>query len=80
MMAILAGIFVGLLTAFLLFKWLFGDLDEFLQCIKFVFMPDIISLLRGQWDKDWWGELKIIVWLVMTALMGYGTYAKVLAW
>lgn len=72
----MAGILMGMVTAFLLYKWLFDDIYEFGECLKFWLMPDIISLLRGQWDKDWWAELKLLVWLGMTILMGWGAYAQ----
>lgn len=80
MMAILLAVLVAGVTAWALYRWLFDDVYELLDCIKFCFTPDIISLLRGQWDRDWWAQLKLLVWLVMTVLMGYGTYVKVLAW
>ncbi|WP_410472296.1 hypothetical protein ACGTJS_12375 [Faucicola mancuniensis] len=46
-MNLILAILTSLITAFLLFRLLFETMDEFLECLRFWFTPDIISWLRG---------------------------------
>lgn len=78
-MAMFLAILVALFTAITLYKLLFDDIYDFGECIRFWFTPNIISWFRGELDRDWWAELKLIIWLGMTVLMGYGTYVKLSA-
>ena len=42
---------------------LFGNMDEFTRCLRYVFTPDIISLFRGRWGEDQWASLKFFLWI-----------------
>ena len=64
---------VGLLA--LLFKPFFGCKEEFIDCIKFWFTPDIISLFFGEYIKDRLSELKLGLWILLGAMAGAGVYA-----
>lgn len=75
-MSILLGVFGGLAVAYMLYKLLFDTLDEFWDCVRFWFTPEIISLFRGQYYEDMWAELKLVIWLVVSIGCGYGIYAK----
>lgn len=57
-MAIYIALASGFISAVLLFYLLFGVWDEFADCAKFWFMPDIIGFLRGEWHEDKWAEMK----------------------
>ncbi|MDO4896704.1 MAG: hypothetical protein Q3971_05005 [Moraxella sp.] len=73
-MNVVMGVMAGVLTAFVLFRWLFDDRADFLSCAKWLFMPDIVSMLSGRWELDFWGTTKVVFWVLMSVLMGYGTY------
>ena len=75
-MSVILSIIVSLAVGYMLYKLLFDDLDEFLDCVKFWLTPDIISLFRGQYYEDMWAEIKLILWLAITIGCGYGIYVK----
>ena len=75
MIAIVIGAIVGVAVAVLLFKPIFGDKEEFFRCIKFWLTPDFVSMFRGQYSQDWIGEMKLGLWLGVSGLCGFGTYA-----
>lgn len=56
------------------FKFFFDDLQDFADCLKLLMTPDIVALFRGDWDRQNWASLKIIVWLVFAGSAGYGAY------
>lgn len=66
------GLVTGLTTAFMLFKILFSDKEEFFEYVKFWFTPDIVSMFRGQYWEDNWAELKLIIWLGGSLWLGMG--------
>jgi len=45
---------------------------DFIDCIKFWFTPDIVSMFRGQYWEDNWAELKLLLWLALSIAVGYG--------
>ncbi len=51
-MAEIVGILVGCIIAAVSFKPLFGSFDDFFDCIKFWFKPDIFSAFDGQFWED----------------------------
>ncbi len=73
--AIACGIGAGVVTWVATFTLFFTNSEEFLECLRFTFTPDFISLFRGEWLEDQWGSLKLGVWLVVGIAAGYGTYA-----
>ena len=73
--AAVAGLVAGVGVMILLFKPLFGDKEEFIECVKFWITPDIFSLFSGEYLEDRWSELKLIFWLVCGLLTGTGVYA-----
>lgn len=75
-MNVVAGVVMGLVVAVVLYKWLFHDIEEFFDGIRYIATPNWVSAVRGEYDADTWMSLKFTFWLVMTILMGYGTYAK----
>jgi hypothetical protein len=53
--------------------WLFfGDWDEFLESLWFWITPDIISLFRGEWEQDWWAEIRFWFWIGCCAACVFG--------
>ena len=43
------AILIALIIAAVLYVLLFEDWDEFVECVKFCFTPEIISALRGKY-------------------------------
>lgn len=76
-MAIMLAILAGLVTAAMLFYLLFDDWEEWVECVKFCFTPDIISLFQGKWLEDSWAEIKILIWLGLSVAVGILTYVNV---
>ena len=68
------AILIGLLTAVLLYFVMFKDWDEFVECVKFCFTPEIISALRGKYWEDVWAETKILLWLGISITAGVSAY------
>ena len=68
------AILIGLLTAVLLYFVMFKDWDEFVECVKFCFTPEIISALRGKYWEDVWAETKILLWLSISVIAGVSAY------
>ena len=75
-MSVILAILGGSAVSYMLYKLLFDTLDEFMDCVRFWFTPDIISLFRGQYYEDAWAEMKLILWLAISIGSGYGIYAK----
>ncbi len=68
------AVLIGLLTAAMLYALLFKDWDEFVECVKFCFTPEIISALRGKYWEDVWAETKILLWLSISVITGVSAY------
>lgn len=59
-----------------LFRLFFKDLPDFIECLRFYFQPNIISLFRGEAEQDWWASLKLGVWATIAVAMGVATHYK----
>ena len=75
--AITGGIVTGLFVLVCLFKPVFGDADDFYDCVKFWLTPDIISFFRGEGVDDYWAEMKLFFWLAVGAATGYAVHALI---
>ena len=51
----------------LLGKLLFGSWHGFWEAVRYALMPDIFSMLRGEWLEDAWATLKLLVFLAVCA-------------
>ena len=48
------------IPVYILLGWLlFNDLASFLSSAKYLFIPDIISFVRGEGEEDSWESLKV---------------------
>lgn len=56
------------------FKFFFNDLQDFADCVKYWFTPDIVAIFRGEWDRQYWAEMRLFFWLLLAVLSGYGAY------
>lgn len=64
----------GLLTLFLTYWVIFSGWDDLCECIMYALKPDIISWFRGELSEDWWAELKVFVWLLISTGVGTAIY------
>ncbi|TDR20832.1 hypothetical protein C8D91_1810 [Marinicella litoralis] len=56
------------------FKYFFQDSQDFIDCVKYWLTPDIIAFLRGEWDRQYWSEMRLFFWLLLGSLSAYGAY------
>jgi hypothetical protein len=73
-MELLLSIMAGLVTLRYSFGLFFTDLDDFVDCIRLWFTPQIINIFRGEWEREWWAELKLFFWLLLGVTSGYGAH------
>ena len=69
------GVIAGLAILAILWKPFFGDLSGFLECLKFWFTPNIISVFRGEWHEDRWGSMKLLFWLLSGIVVGFAVWS-----
>ena len=60
---LLALLFINIPVYLWAWRWAFGDRREFYACLKYWFMPDLVSLLRGEYLRDAWSHLKLFLFL-----------------
>lgn len=72
--SIVLSVIAGVGVMVLLFKPLFGDKEEFFDCIKFWFTPDIFSFFSGKYVEDKWSEWKLGLWIIWGGMAGIGVY------
>ncbi|NMO97025.1 hypothetical protein HII30_14760 [Paenibacillus lemnae] len=60
-----------------LYRLLFINRDDLNESIKYTFTPDIISLFRGRYIKDWIGETKLTFFLFICGLITVLEFALV---
>jgi hypothetical protein len=60
---VIVGIFAGLAVAWLLWRPFFGDMDGFMECLRFWATPDVVSAYRGERTEDWMATMKLVLWL-----------------
>lgn len=73
-MDIAIAVIGGLATAAALWKPIFGDMENFAECIGYWFTPDAWSFLNNEYWEDWWAELKLGIWILPSIGVGYGLY------
>jgi hypothetical protein len=79
-MIILASIVAALFSLYITFSLFFKDWDDFWECVRYYFTPDIVSAFRGEWMEDWWGSLKLGVYLLVAGASGTGTFFGLHRW
>lgn len=68
------GILGALITATLLFKAFFRDMDDFYDCVRYYLTPDIWNILKGEFHQNFFAEGKIFFWLGLSIASGYGVH------
>lgn len=72
--SIVLSVIAGVGVMVLLFKPIFGDKQEFYDCVKFWFTPDIFSIFSGKYIEDWLSEMKLSLWIICGGIAGTGVY------
>jgi len=68
-----AGWCVGIIILVLFFKPIFGNKEEFWECVSFWFTPDLFSFFKGEAGADFIAELKLGIWIACGVGAGIGT-------
>jgi hypothetical protein len=63
----LALLIIANLPVFGLFTSVMFNKGDFIESIKYFFIPEIISAFRGEYIEDCWAEVKLLFWVVMCA-------------
>jgi len=74
-MQLAASVISGLIGMALSFKLIFREPGDFREAIRYWFTPDIVSMFRGEWSRDYWNEFKLGMWFLSGGLCFYGTFA-----
>ena len=67
-----AVVVVAVATAIALWKPMFGNMENFAECIGYWFTPDAWSFLNNDYWEDCWAELKLGFWILSSGGVGYG--------
>ena len=63
--SIIAAVATALLAAKLLFRFFFEDSEDFLECVRYSFTPDMFSLFKGEYWEDKLKSMKLGAFLVL---------------
>ena len=72
--AVISAFVTAILLIRPVYKWIFKDMDDFLDCIKFSFTPDIVSMFRGRAFEDFTQSLKLSGFFLFTIGPGWLVY------
>ncbi len=78
--SIIAGLAVALIAGQLLFRVFFEDSEDFWECVRYSFTPDVFSLFKGEYWEDKLKSLKLGVFLVICAGAGYLVFSGLDDW
>lgn len=74
-MAIFLAFIATLVTAWILYKFIFGSWAAFKECAEFWGQPEIVSILFGEFKQDVIAELRFWVWSGGSLAVGYFVYS-----
>jgi hypothetical protein len=75
MLSTTAWIILGVanLPLYFAIAWtLFADREEFLEALRLLVTPDIISMFRGEYLEDRWATVKLVLWVGASAACVFG--------
>ncbi len=56
-------------------RWLFfDDWNDFLECVRYWLMPDLISMFHGVFMNDFWGTTKLVIFAMLCVGIVIGKY------
>jgi ABC-type spermidine/putrescine transport system permease subunit II len=53
---------------------LFRTWSDFFECVGYYFTPDWYSWIRGELMEDWWGSLKVVLFVAICTASVYGEH------
>ncbi|MCH4887807.1 hypothetical protein EZV73_09495 [Acidaminobacter sp. JC074] len=56
------------------FNFMFESMEDFNESLRYVFTPDIFSLFKGEYMRDYLGELKIGMFLMICGVLVFLEY------
>jgi hypothetical protein len=60
-----------------IFRMMFTSMDDFYESLRYVFTPDILSLFRGEYIDDWYGEMKVQFFVVLCGVLIFAEYTAI---
>jgi hypothetical protein len=79
-----AAIGAGVFIAVLFFKLIFGDLQGFIECVRYSFQAPFtfrfIWAMRADSTEVEWGSLKLFIWIVLSVGCGILAYYQLPGW
>jgi len=76
-----------IINIFTMYRFIFGIIfsnrEGFYESVRYSLIPDIISLFRGEYWKDWINEFKLGIFIflcVMATLIEYWIVSAILRW
>jgi len=72
--AIILGAIAGIVTLVMLYRPFFRDAKGFHECVRFWLTPDLWSMVRGEYGRDVWSELVLLLWLVCGCGVGLSVW------
>ena len=72
--SLIVSIIVAFFAGRFLFRIIFDGRDDFFDCLRLSFTPDIISLFRGEYWQDFTQSLKLSGFLLGTGISGVVVY------
>lgn len=73
-MAIIVSASITSFLLFAFFRLFFDDLRDLIEHLKFLFIPDLLSAFRGDYDIDRNSSFKILIYIGLTIGPGLLTY------
>jgi hypothetical protein len=73
-MAIMVSASISILLLFFLFRFFFQDLRDFTDHLKFLFIPDLVSAFRGEYEEDRVSSFKVVIYLGFSLGPGLVTF------
>jgi hypothetical protein len=55
-------------------RFMFGGWRDFLDSLGYIFQPDWLSALRGEWQADYWESFKVYFYILLCAGMAATMY------
>jgi hypothetical protein len=62
----------------LLFRLFFTDMEDFFDCVRLAFTPDIVSMFRGEYGEDLAQSFKLGIYLFAVIASGAATFLGVM--
>lgn len=61
-------------TYLIAWRLIFDGFDDFLESLRYLFQPDWLSALRGEWTEDGWQSMKFLLWVLLSLAFATGIY------